>query len=276
VENGNDKAFPGLGQSIALLVILTVVDIATSLLLDASGLLPDGTKIQAMLLATSAADALVLAAFLGRRRLTWWNALHPAQVRPQSLMGLLTLPLLLISPALFLASGLMDDMVRAAFPISDRLRQLFDEVFGGGAASFAAVVLVAPFFEELLFRGIILRGLLARMSAGRAVVLSSLLFGAMHANIYQFVDAGALGLVLGWLYVRFRSTLPCIVLHAVTNALAMLCWSLGAQDLPTLEVPGWIWFASALAVVPGIVLLKRYAAYARAGRADKGPETIEA
>ena len=274
MEHGDDKAFPGLGQSIALLVILLVVDIATSLLLDASGLVPDGAKIQWTLLATSAADALVLGSFLGRRRLTWRNALHPAQVRPQSLMGLLTLPLLLISPALFLATGLMDDMVRAAFPISDRLRQLFDELFGGGAASFVAVVLVAPFVEELLLRGIVLRGLLARMPAGRAVALSSFLFGAMHANIYQFVDAGALGLVLGWLYVRFRSTLPCILLHAVTNALAMLCWSLDAQDLPTLEVPGWIWFAAGIAVVPGILLLKRYAAHARAGGAAKGPETI--
>jgi len=270
VENGNDTAFPGLGQSIALLVILLVVDIATSLLLDASGLLPDGAKPQAMLLATSAADALVLAGFLGRRRLTWSNALHPAQVRPQSLMGLLTLPLLLVSPALFLASGLMDDMVRAAFPISDRLRQLFDELFGGGAASFIAVVLVAPFFEELLFRGIILRGLLARMSAPKAVVVSSLLFGAMHANIYQLVDAGTFGLVLGWLYLRFRSTLPCILLHGVTNALAMLCWSLGAQDLPALEVPGWMWFGAGLAVLPGIFLLKRYAGYARGDRERAG------
>jgi uncharacterized protein len=269
VENGTDKAFPGLGQSIALLVILLVVDIATSLLLDASGQMPADARPQSMLLATSAADALVLAGFLSRRGLTWLNALHPAQVRPQSLMGLLALPLLLISPALFLASGLVDDAVRAVFPISDRLRQLFDELFGGGAASFVAIVLVAPFFEELLFRGIILRGLLARMSAAKAVVLSSLLFGAMHANIYQLVDAGLFGLVLGWLYVRFRSTLPCILLHAVTNALAMLCWSLGAQDLPTVEIPGWIWFFAALAVVPGILLLKRYARYA------SRPETIQ-
>jgi uncharacterized protein len=264
VEDGTDKAFPGLGQSIALLVLLMLVDIATSLLLDVSGLLPADARPQAMLLATSLADALVLAGFLSRRGLTWWNSLHPTQVRSQALMGLLTLPLLLISPALFLASGLLDDAVRAVFPISDRLRQLFDELFGGGAVSFVAVVLVAPFFEELLFRGIILRGLLVRMSAPRAVVLSSLLFGAMHANLYQLVDAGTFGLVLGWLYVRFRSTLPCMLLHALTNALAMLCWSLGAQDLPTLEVPGWIWFASALTVVPGIMLLKQYARYASA------------
>jgi uncharacterized protein len=259
-----DKGYPGVGQSLGLLAILLIVDIATSLLLDASGLLPAEGRPQVMMFATSIADALVVGWFLHRRGLTWWDALHPAPVRAQSLMGLLAVPLLLISPALFLASGLVDDAVRAAFPMSDRLRQLFDELFGGGAGSFLAVVLVAPAFEELLFRGIILRGLLARMSAPKAVVLSSVLFGAMHANIYQFVDAGAFALLLGWLYVRFRSTLPCILLHACTNALAMLCWTLGAQDLPTVEVPGWIWFVAALALVPGYLLLKRFASYSSA------------
>jgi uncharacterized protein len=263
-DGADDKAFPGLGQSVVLLVILLVVDIATSLLLDASGLLPADAKAPSMMLATSLADLLVLGWFLRRRNLAWRNALHPAPVRAQSLMGLLALPLLLISPALFLLSGLVDDAVRAAFPMPDRLRQLFDELFGGGLGAFAAIVVVAPFVEELLFRGIILRGLLARMSAPKAIVLSSVLFGAMHANIYQFVDAGTFALVLGWLYVRFRSTLPCILLHALTNALAMLSWSLGAQDLAAMDIPGWIWFAAVLALVPGARLLKRYARLANA------------
>jgi uncharacterized protein len=263
-HGGDDKAFPGLGQSVALLAILLVVDVATSVLLDASGLLPTDAKAQWMVLATSLADASVLGWFLGRRGLTWWDALHPAPVRAQSLMGLLTVPLLLVSPALFLASGLVDDGVRAAFPMSDRLRQLFDELFGGGAMSFVAIAVVAPFVEEVLFRGIILRGLLARMSALKAVVLSSVLFGAMHANIYQFVDAGTFALLLGWLYVRFRSTLPCILLHALANALAMLSWALGGQDVEALDVPGWIWLAAAVASVPGTLLLKRYARHASA------------
>jgi uncharacterized protein len=265
VEEGiAEKAFPGVGQSVALLLILLVADVATSVLLDASRLLPVDGRAPAMLLAISCADAMVLGWFLRRRGLTWWNALHPAPVRAQAVMGLLALPVLLVSPALFLASGLVDDAVRAAFPMPDRLRQLFDELFGGGPASFLAIVVVAPFVEEVLFRGIILRGLLTRMSAPKAIVLSSVLFGAMHANVYQFVDAGVFALVLGWFYVRFRSTLPCILLHALANALAMLSWSLGAQDLAATDVPGWIWFAALVSVVPGIVLLKRYAHHANA------------
>jgi uncharacterized protein len=269
-DSSFERAFPGLGQSIALLGVLVIVDIACSLLLDASGLLPADGRGAFMILATSAADLVVLGWFLGRRGLTWWNAFHPAPVRAQALMGLLAFPLLLVSPALFLASGVIDDAVRSAFPMSDRLRLLFDELFGGGPISFLAIVVVAPLVEELLFRGIILRGLLTRMSAWKAVVLSSLLFGAMHANIHQLVDAGAFALLLGWLYVRFRSTLPCILLHAVINALAMLSWTLGAQDLPALDVPGWIWIAAALSLVPGSLLLRRLARHA------SSPETIQA
>ncbi|HPI74009.1 MAG TPA: type II CAAX endopeptidase family protein [bacterium] len=78
--------------------------------------------------------------------------------------------------------------------------------------------ILGPFLEEMLFRGLVLRGFLHRYSPWQAIVLSSLLFGILHLNIWQFVSAFVLGLVLGWMYMRTRSLWPCFILHSLHNS----------------------------------------------------------
>ncbi len=77
---------------------------------------------------------------------------------------------------------------------------------------------LGPFLEEMLFRGLVLRGFLDRYSPWQAIVLSSLLFGILHLNIWQFVSAFVLGLVLGWMYMRTRSLWPCFLVHSLHNS----------------------------------------------------------
>ena len=86
---------------------------------------------------------------------------------------------------------------------------------------FLAVV-IAPVTEEVLFRGLILRGLLGRWKPWAAVLISALLFAIMHFNPAQAPVALVLGLVLGWLYVRTRSLGLCMIGHALNNASAYL------------------------------------------------------
>ena len=58
-----------------------------------------------------------------------------------------------------------------------------------GVFSFIAIVIAAPVLEELIFRGIILNGLLKRYSPLKSVLISSILFGVVHLNPWQFVAA---------------------------------------------------------------------------------------
>ena len=84
-------------------------------------------------------------------------------------------------------------------------------------------VTLAPFFEELLFRGF-LQPLLTRsvgMIAG--IVLTAVVFGSLHAPEYSFAWQYALavslvGVVLGWLRVRSGSIIPCTVMHGAYNS----------------------------------------------------------
>ena len=102
-----------------------------------------------------------------------------------------------------------------------------DVLVGGSWQGVVLAVVVAPFTEEVVFRGLVLRGLLGRWSPWAAIILSSVLFALMHFNPAQAPIAFAAGMVLGWVYVRTRSLGLCILGHAMNNASAYL-----PADLP--------------------------------------------
>lgn len=86
---------------------------------------------------------------------------------------------------------------------------------------YAAIGVLAPLTEEVVFRGAVLRKLLQLMGhkwRWGAIVISAAIFGAVHGNNAQFWTAFVLGIVLGWMYYRTRSIVPGIVLHFVNNS----------------------------------------------------------
>lgn len=86
---------------------------------------------------------------------------------------------------------------------------------------------VAPVLEELLFRGIVLRGLMLRLGFWPAAVVSSLCFGLFHAQsvgrdaVVIIVATGVFGLGLCLLTRRTGRLGPGIGVHAVRNAIAI-------------------------------------------------------
>lgn len=91
------------------------------------------------------------------------------------------------------------------------------------------VVCVAPFVEELVFRGVLLSGLASRMPIGWAMLASAVVFGCVHLPDFKFAWYPVpaliiLGLASAWLRVRTRSLWPSITLHATNNFIAALAW----------------------------------------------------
>jgi membrane protease YdiL (CAAX protease family) len=80
-----------------------------------------------------------------------------------------------------------------------------------------AVGIAAPVVEELLFRGIFMGRLAKAIPAGAALVLQAVAFGIYHMNPLQSLYAFVLGLLLGYLYLKYKSILVCILCHAVIN-----------------------------------------------------------
>ena len=89
-------------------------------------------------------------------------------------------------------------------------------------------VLVAPVVEELVFRGVVLRGFASAMPAWSAVGLQGAFFGAAHldpvrgvGNLGLVIVLAAVGAVFGGAAYLLRRIGPTIVAHALYNAAVM-------------------------------------------------------
>jgi hypothetical protein len=92
-----------------------------------------------------------------------------------------------------------------------------------------SLVVAAPLVEEIVFRGVVMRGLLGRLGAAPTIALQAVLFGAAHFD--PVFGAGNIGLVLalsgggaalGLAAYLLRRIGPTIVAHAIWNGGAMI------------------------------------------------------
>jgi membrane protease YdiL (CAAX protease family) len=119
-------------------------------------------------------------------------------------------------------------------PMPEEIQQLFENLMGDdNIFMFLAAVIAAPLFEEFIFRGIILNGLLRHYSPTFAILFSSFLFGIAHLNPWQFIIAFLLGSFIGWVYYRTRSLLPCIAIHFFANGSSYLSSNIWDMDANT-------------------------------------------
>ncbi len=86
------------------------------------------------------------------------------------------------------------------------------------------VTLLAPVCEEFFFRGFCFTALRRSFGVAVAAVITGAIFGAIHASGTEpefLVPLGVLGALLCLLYWRTGSIIPCMVLHALNNSIAL-------------------------------------------------------
>jgi membrane protease YdiL (CAAX protease family) len=85
------------------------------------------------------------------------------------------------------------------------------------------IAIVAPFAEELFFRGLLFGGLRVRMAALPAALISGAVFGGLHATtgITTVPPLIFFGVALALLYEKTGSLWPPIFLHLLNNSLAL-------------------------------------------------------
>lgn len=84
------------------------------------------------------------------------------------------------------------------------------------AVSVIMTVILGPIAEELMYRGVILRGL-SQVSGRFAIIMSAVMFGCMHGNLTQAFCAFVFGLVLGYAAVKTGSLILPIACHIMAN-----------------------------------------------------------
>lgn len=130
----------------------------------------------------------------------------------------LNMPMILWGVVLIVVSGIVIEPLLMLFPTEayDGVQQ----AIGLGGWAILSSVVAAPILEEILFRGLIFESCRERFGSGLALLLSALLFGAIHIIPVQMINAFVVGLILGYVYLRTRSLLAVIILHAFNNGIA--------------------------------------------------------
>ena len=125
-----------------------------------------------------------------------------------------------------IAEVFQDDPLVGPFTgqFDQRLEQLEKQPFILAIFGVMAVT-VAPLFEELLFRGFLQPLFTRTFGVIAGILITGVLFGALHAPEYKFVWQYAaavsfVGVVLGIVRYRTGSIIPSTVMHACYNAVA--------------------------------------------------------
>lgn len=80
-----------------------------------------------------------------------------------------------------------------------------------------SVCVVAPFFEEFLFRGMVMKELSGAMPGFFAVLLQALLFGLAHTALVQAVFSAVYAVILGAVYLKSKNISIVILSHMFFN-----------------------------------------------------------
>lgn len=82
----------------------------------------------------------------------------------------------------------------------------------------ATAIFIAPLYEEILFRGILLPKITQKTGLTKALIITSLLFAALHFHLPALLPLFALSTLLSLVYWWSGSLWNCIAIHMIFNA----------------------------------------------------------
>lgn len=101
--------------------------------------------------------------------------------------------------------------------------------------------LITPYLEELLHRGVVFGRLRRRMGMWPAVLVSALIFAALHFNMVQFIYAFLLGIVFALFVEKTGKLSSAVIAHVVANGIAVIRTETGfLQSTVDKSVSAWL------------------------------------
>ncbi|HTL07108.1 MAG TPA: CPBP family intramembrane glutamic endopeptidase [Chitinophagaceae bacterium] len=208
--------------------------------------------------------ALVTARLLSRRPFAYLG--YREGFNPQQL--LLTIAIILLCLPLVGALGELTQSIPLSKSLETYFKKLEDNynmqvealatMHSPGEFIFSLVVmaLFPAIFEETIFRGALQQVLIAWFKRPMlAIVITSIIFSAVHISFYGFLPRFALGVVLGLLFYYSKSIWLNMTAHFINNAFALsymyYLYSNGkpVRDAATENAPIWIGIPALLVVV---------------------------
>ncbi|MCM3173718.1 type II CAAX endopeptidase family protein [Paenibacillus sp. MER 99-2] len=160
---------------------------------------------------------------------TWFLALNPrfreyirdplcskVKIRTAAFYIIAGFVLLALTSVLILGTGIeTNEGQRHLFESSDlRSAVTLQNIF-----VILAISIIIPFFEELLFRGLLFTTISNKYGAWWALIISSVVFGMLHGGV--FIATSIFGLVFAYIFYKTKSLIPGILLHMIWNSLSV-------------------------------------------------------
>lgn len=243
-EKPRRKAFPAVGDILVIMVLFFVTQTLTAVLLSLCGLhLPEISDLQvediesymraqilrgegmAVLYPVSMTVSL-LAIYLyvrfrgGRRPFAGFSA---AGFNPN---------IILSGTVWVIAAQIVLEPLMAMLP------SIENAGVGRGFWACITAVVLAPVFEEILCRGLVLETVRRRWGDAVAVLISALFFGLVHVEPSTALAGFVVGGIFGTIYIRTHSLFSTIILHSINNAFAFALICFGLDDVPLGDILG--------------------------------------
>jgi len=189
-----------------------------------------------------------LVAFLVYLRITGERFSDLIQIQKIQLKPLLiTLTLLVICFVAFPIFELLNEPLRQILPndvlaqeirINEQNEALF---FQSDPIQFAfslvVVALLPAIFEELVFRGFLIKKMMqSGMSDYGAVLMSAVIFSITHFQPMKFLAMFTLGAIFGFLYIKYRNIKYSMILHFLFNGTQIAMAFLAGSGLPYIDI----------------------------------------
>ncbi|WP_422678940.1 lysostaphin resistance A-like protein, partial [Clostridium tarantellae] len=75
------------------------------------------------------------------------------------------------------------------------------------------LIILAPFVEEILFRGIIFKRLRQSINIYIAIIIQAILFALLHPGLLHSILTMIFGILLAFIYDKFKNIIMPIMLH---------------------------------------------------------------
>ena len=220
----NENTYPRIKNAVVLCVLFVVFQGALGLILGviqvASGIAAGSSAYGAALIIVQLLSFVLVFLIAARKSQAGLSELFRFKAVPAAAWG----AAVLIAVGFVIVCSEIDNLMNLILPMPAFLQDIFGDMFAGDSIVIALILigLIPGFAEEMLFRGVILRGFSRNYSARKAVIVSAVLFGLVHLNPWQFVTAFIIGIVVGWICLRTESIVLCVFIHIFNNTVYLL------------------------------------------------------
>lgn len=162
---------------------------------------------------------------------------------------------------LLLATGLMCIIILSVSGLADIHESIIsnDSQMELTFYNFCKIAFIAPFFEEVIFRGYLLERMGEKWGKLKAVFICAFLFGVLHS--INFISAFLIGILFAIIRYKYNSLFPIIVAHMMNNIFVIIIKginfgeSVEVADTSQLSQKFWlIWIILIIMTLVGVFL----------------------